>query len=319
MIDPALTDAVIALGKLTLLFGRTNRVTFHEDGLTPESDTDHTVMLGLTACAVAARLRPDLGLGEVAIYSLVHDLVEAYALDTSTVRVLSADAKAAKKARERASLERIADELDADLPWLVAAIEKYERQDTPEAVWVWGFDKALPKITHIANGGVTLRAEGVTRAEIADRYEHQELELAGRGVDPALIDLRHALVDRLLDVYDDTVPALVRPVAAEYTICPIDIDSTDFDLRDVAQWFLLRLIRVSADRWTVGRRYSEYRLSAAGEWDFSMSVDFDDEEWKATHWHTFEDAVRLANEALPKITSRGRSFAETVADCRKVA
>jgi putative hydrolase of HD superfamily len=313
-----LADAVIALGKLSLLFGRRYRVTYHEDGLTGESVTDHTVMLGLTACAVAARLRPDLNLGKVAINALVHDVVEVYALDTSTVRILSADAKAAKKARERASFERIADELGLALPWLIESIEEYERQDTPEAVWVWGFDKALPKITHIANGGVTLHSEGVTRAEIAGRYDHQERELAARGVDPALIDLRHDLVDRLLDVYDDTVPALIRPSASEYTICPFDIDSDNIDLRDVAHHWLLRLTRVSADRWAVARGWGSTRLSTTGEWDYASNSD-DLDEWRATHWFTFEDAVQRANEALRKITRRAMTFADAVEFCRKAA
>lgn len=314
--DPKLADAVIALGKLSLLFGRTYRVTYHEDGLTRESDTDHTVMLGLTACAVAARLRPDLDLGKIAVFSLVHDLVEVYALDTSTVRILSADAKAEKKAREWAALERIAVELGVDLPWPVEAIDEYDRQDTPEAVWVWGFDKALPKITHIANGGVTLRAEGVTRDEIAGRYEHQEAELAARGVDPDLIDLRHDLVERLLDVYDDTLPALVRPVTSEYTICPFDIDSNDVDHRDLAHHWLLRLVRVSADRWSVARGWGSSRLSTTGAWDFRIGAD-DPDEWRSAHWFTFDDAVRRANEALPKITMRGMTFDEALALVRE--
>ncbi len=48
-------DAVVDLGRMALAFGRIDRITFYEDGGTPESDSDHTVMLGLVACAFAAR------------------------------------------------------------------------------------------------------------------------------------------------------------------------------------------------------------------------------------------------------------------------
>jgi hypothetical protein len=45
----------------------------------PESDTDHTVMLALIACALAPIVDARLDVGLVAQYALVHDLVEAYA------------------------------------------------------------------------------------------------------------------------------------------------------------------------------------------------------------------------------------------------
>ena len=75
-------DAVIALGRLALRFGRVDRITYHDDGVTAESDTDHTVMLGLIACAFAAAHLPDLDVGLIAEFAPVHDLVEVYAGDT---------------------------------------------------------------------------------------------------------------------------------------------------------------------------------------------------------------------------------------------
>lgn len=43
----------ISLAKLALRFSRVERATFHEDGVRPETDSDHTVMLGLVACQLA--------------------------------------------------------------------------------------------------------------------------------------------------------------------------------------------------------------------------------------------------------------------------
>jgi hypothetical protein len=47
-IDDTTVDKILELGKLALLFGRTDRTTYHDDQETAESDTDHTVMLSLS-------------------------------------------------------------------------------------------------------------------------------------------------------------------------------------------------------------------------------------------------------------------------------
>jgi hypothetical protein len=124
-------DAVIALGRLALRFGRVNRITYHDDGVTPESDTDHTVMLGLIACAFAAAHLPQLDLGLIAQYALVHDLVEVYAGDTPTLHPLSAQAKAAKLQREHDAWTRLHTEFDRTLPWVPDLIAGYEARTTP--------------------------------------------------------------------------------------------------------------------------------------------------------------------------------------------
>jgi putative hydrolases of HD superfamily len=201
-----MADSVIALGRLSLAFGRVNRITFHEDGTTPESDTDHTVMLGLVACALAARER-DLDVGQVAQFALVHDLVEVYAGDTPTLRALSADAKADKKAREHAAFQRIVREFVDALPWLPAALAAYEQQTIREARFVRAVDKLLPKITHLSNGCATLRAEGVTYDELVARYELQEKELREYAGEFAVVfELRAALVGAVLDLFRDDIP-----------------------------------------------------------------------------------------------------------------
>lgn len=63
MSHSAITEEMIkktlALGKLIYAFARIERAVIHEDGVTHESDTDHTVMLGIVACAFADVVRPD--------------------------------------------------------------------------------------------------------------------------------------------------------------------------------------------------------------------------------------------------------------------
>lgn len=203
----ALPDAVVGLGALSLAFARVNRITYHPDGTTPESDTDHTVMLGLIACALADRWYPALNKGQIAQYALVHDLVEVYAGDMPTLRALSADAKAEKRAREHAAYQRIQREF-TQLPWLAWTISCYEDLATPEARFVKALDKLLPKITHLLNGAATIRAQGVTRDELAARYEQQidEIYAYAEGFNE-LFDLRAALVGMVLDLIDSEVPA----------------------------------------------------------------------------------------------------------------
>src|SRR4051812_28867071 len=101
------TQAVIYLGELILAFGKVDRGTYHPDGVTPESDTDHTVMLGILACAFADVFAPELDRGKIAQFALVHDLAEVYAGDTLTLRTLTEEQKLEKEERELEALKRI--------------------------------------------------------------------------------------------------------------------------------------------------------------------------------------------------------------------
>ena len=65
--DEKLTRA-LRLARISLAFGRVDRATRHEDGLRPETDTDHTVMLGLIACEFAPA---HLDRAKVAAFALV--------------------------------------------------------------------------------------------------------------------------------------------------------------------------------------------------------------------------------------------------------
>ncbi|MEK7144714.1 MAG: HD domain-containing protein [Patescibacteria group bacterium] len=157
-----ISDTVIRLGQLVLRFGKTNRGTLYEDGTTPESDTDHTVMLGLVACAYAEQAAPHLDKGKIAQFALVHDLVEAYAGDTLTLKHMTEADKKEKTERESAALEHIRKEIGTALPWVHQTIEEYESLATPEARFVKMMDKSMPSITHILNGGVAIYKQGYT-------------------------------------------------------------------------------------------------------------------------------------------------------------
>lgn len=164
-------QGLVDIGKLVLTFARVNRVTRHEDGVTPESDTDHTVMVSACACALAERLYPDsLDIGLVAQFAIVHDLVEAYAMDTDSFGI-TAEGKEAKDAREHSAFLRIQDEFTETYPWLPTMIEKYEALDTREARFVKTVDKLMSKITHILNGGAYFKSKGMDEETMWNNYQ----------------------------------------------------------------------------------------------------------------------------------------------------
>lgn len=208
-------DAMVRAGRLVLAFGRVNRVTYHPDGKTPESDTDHTVMLGIIACGLAAQHFPQLHTGLVAQYALVHDLVEVYAGDTNTLRTPTAEAKAEKEHREAQAFTRIHQEFLDPMPWLPVTISAYESRFGPEARFVKALDKLLPKVTHILNGATTIAEQGMTREQLAARYTTQIGELEQYASDfPELFELRAVLVDYVLDIMDHNLAGGGQPAAA---------------------------------------------------------------------------------------------------------
>lgn len=166
-------QGLVDIGKLVLDFAKVNRVTMLEDGVRYESDTDHTVMLSVCACALASKLYPKtLDLGLVAQFAIVHDIVEVYANDTNSIN-LGAEGKGEKEKREADSLARITASFKDTYPWLPETITLYESMSTPEARFVKTLDKVMTRITNIHNKGAALRKLGTTREEITEHFAKQ--------------------------------------------------------------------------------------------------------------------------------------------------
>jgi putative hydrolase of HD superfamily len=147
----SLLRQLCALERLLVRFSKVVRhVPVDRDG-TPESDADHTVTLALVACSVAAKFMPELDVGKVAQYALVHDLVEAYQGDTSTLEFEAVDRKKKDKMEKKARKQ-----MKTDLPmlrWLHEMLDNYERLKDPEARFVRTLDKAMPALLHNINDG----------------------------------------------------------------------------------------------------------------------------------------------------------------------
>ena len=194
-------QSTVDLGKLALLFSRVDRATLHEDGITNESDSDHTVMLALIACAFAERFYKDtLDLGKVAQFAIVHDLVEVYAGDTDSLGI-SQESKKEKDDREQKSLDRIKEEFDTTFPWISATVEEYESHISPEARFIKILDKVMPKITGVLNNGARFKRDNKTKEEITRFHDEQHIAFLKEYSEdfPEVINIMKILMDEIME------------------------------------------------------------------------------------------------------------------------
>lgn len=172
-----IANKIIELGRLSLLFARVNRATYHEDGITQESDSDHTVMLGVCACAFASEYDKSLDLGKVAQFAFIHDLVEAYAGDTNSLG-MAEDVKKVKEEREHEAFLRIKKEFENVFPWIHSTIETYESLGSKEAKFIKAFDKIMPEVTQVLNQGTQFRALNRKKEELETIHQKQLVEMS---------------------------------------------------------------------------------------------------------------------------------------------
>ena len=200
------SSKALRLGALCMRFALIDRATLRSDAKTPESDTDHTVMLTVIACSMASELDGyDTGLA--AEYATVHDLVEVYAGDTDSFDISEADA-AAKDVREAEAIKHMIDDFGRD-SWLMQRIREYEEQEVPEARLVRYLDKIVPKITHISNGCASLKRKGHT---VEDLISFVQDQCAGLNREyPELIDVCAPLMMDLLQAAADAWCAKEEP------------------------------------------------------------------------------------------------------------
>ncbi len=191
---------ILSLCSLILDFGKVNRKSCHQDGTTFESDTDHTVMLGILACAIASKLYKNLDLGLIAQFALIHDLVEVHAGDTPTLVGISEEFFQDKEAREAEALLKIKEEFGTEFPWIHQTIEKYESLDTKEAKYIKTLDKVLPKITVVLNNAKFINDNNyVTKEEAKKSFDIQRIKLTNLIPDmPEILDIWEYFVEKEL-------------------------------------------------------------------------------------------------------------------------
>ncbi len=193
---------IIQLASTILDFGKVNRQTFHQDGLRPESDTDHTVMLGIIAASLAKKMYVDLDVGLITQFALIHDFVEVYAGDTPTLMNVGDDFFKEKANRELQAFERLKKEFGGSFTWIHTMIEKYEKLDTKEARFVKALDKILPKLTVILNNAKGINDNKLATREGAEKtFDLQRTKLKEYAYDmPEMLELWEHFIKEELEL-----------------------------------------------------------------------------------------------------------------------
>lgn len=113
-----------------------------------ESDVEHSYHLSLIAVELAADFYPHLDRGLVAQFANVHDIPEVLAGDVWTFRITEEE-RASKKRAEHEATQKLLKVLP---PTLAGLLERYEKQEEPEARFVRYVDKLLPALVNILSG-----------------------------------------------------------------------------------------------------------------------------------------------------------------------
>jgi len=140
-------DYLMLLGNLTVSYTDVRRAPRYPSG-ERESDVEHSFHLAISAVELAADFYPDLDLGLVSQFSLVHDMPEIYAGDVWTFNITD-EARAQKKIDEDKATKKLLKQLP---PYLADLLERYEAQTEPEARFVRFVDKLLPAIINSMAG-----------------------------------------------------------------------------------------------------------------------------------------------------------------------
>lgn len=137
-------DYLLALSDVTVRFARVDRAPRYPDSRR-ETDVEHSFHLALTATELAADLYPDLDLGLVTQFGIVHDFPEVYAGDVWTFEISDED-RIKKEQDEKEATERLMQELP---PFTAQLLDRYEKQTEPEARFVRFVDKLLPALINV--------------------------------------------------------------------------------------------------------------------------------------------------------------------------
>lgn len=197
-------EGMLKLGKLVFDFAKVHRAVYHDDGVTPESDTDHTVMVGVIACSLADALYKDLDIGKVARYALVHDIVEVYAGDTSTFNI-SATGRKEKEHKEKRALQLIEDQFSSVYPWLPREIAHYEAKEDKEARFVKSVDKLMTHITHRLNNDAYFKKTRTSKEKTVQHFEQKFAMLEdsyGKEFSALLVFVKDFMDATLSNTYD---------------------------------------------------------------------------------------------------------------------
>lgn len=143
------------LDTLSDAYADIQRATLDRDN-NPESDARHAIHLLKLAAPYSQEFYPHLSQNKIAVYALLHDIIEAYAGDVASLG-MTADQESKKHENEAKALVTLKSEYGDEWPEFVETIESYEALTDAEARFVKTFDKLDPGFTQFHNNGSQLK------------------------------------------------------------------------------------------------------------------------------------------------------------------
>ncbi|MFZ1301357.1 MAG: HD domain-containing protein [Candidatus Microsaccharimonas sp.] len=167
----------------------------------PESDARHAIHLMGMAVPYAMEFYPDLDHRKIAVYTPVHDLVEAYANDVASLGI-TPEQKKQKDIDEAKAVETLEREYGAAWPEFVKLIRDYEELSDDEAKFSKSFDKLDPGFTHFNNNGYQLiHRYKYDREQFATAFTNATQSMMSYSADyPLIIEDRMELNRRVVAV-----------------------------------------------------------------------------------------------------------------------
>ena len=152
-----------------------------------ENDAEHSYQVAITAWYLNSTRNLHFENEKLFKYALAHDLVEAYAGDTS---IHDKEAHAVKHEREEKALEQIVQTFP-ECTDMYETIKAYERREDGESKFVYALDKLLPMLNAYLDSG---RSWHKNRASYTAIHEYKLPKVA---LDPTIHDLYNELTKLL--------------------------------------------------------------------------------------------------------------------------
>jgi putative hydrolase of HD superfamily len=166
-------DYLLELGRISVDFAQVERAVRYPDG-DRETDVEHSFHLAISALELASDFYPELDLGLVAQFCLVHDLPEVKTGDVWTFNISDED-RQKKEADEAIATKELIEQLPPHTSQLLA---RYEEQVEIEARFVRFVDKILPAIINIMAGDANTFKEDYGMVTAEDVYRGHEARTA---------------------------------------------------------------------------------------------------------------------------------------------
>ncbi len=166
-----------------------------------ETDARHAVHLMKLSAPYAQEFYPQLSTQKIAVYSLIHDLIEAYAGDVPSLG-MSKEQEAQKHHAEMQAVVTLRKEYGDTWPEFVELIGSYENLTEIEAQFTKTFDKLDPGFTHFYSQGKQIKAlYGYSEEEFLKAVDATTQRMAGYSAEfPQLMQDREELTRRVARV-----------------------------------------------------------------------------------------------------------------------